>query len=157
MSTGIVSTRYAKALLKFVTETGRGEQVYAQVQAMLETPASVPEPLEEDLRKFIALLVSNGRISYLKFIFNSFSRMYRRAHNIKKANLKTAVPSPELETKLKSLVSENGFELVLETEVDPDLIGGFVFQVDDLLMDASVARQIEIIRHQFIEKNNRIV
>lgn len=157
MSTGIVSTRYAKALLKFVTETGRGEQVYAQVQAMLETPASVPEPLEEDLRKFIALLVSNGRISYLKFIFNSFSRMYRRANNIKKANLKTAVPSPELETKLKSLVSENGFELVLETEVDPDLIGGFVFQVDDLLMDASVARQIEIIRHQFIEKNNRIV
>jgi len=157
MSTGIVSTRYAKALLKLVTESGRGEQVYAQVQSMLKNPDVVPEPLEEDLRKFIALLVTNGRMSYLKFIFNSFSRMYRRAHMIKKAYLKTAVPSPELEARLRELVSEHGYELVLEKEVDPDLIGGFVFLVDDLLLDASVARQIEKIRHEFIEKNNRIV
>jgi F-type H+-transporting ATPase subunit delta len=42
-------------------------------------------------------------------------------------------------------------------EVDPAIVGGFVFTVDDLMLDASVARQIELIRRQFVEKNNRIV
>ena len=38
-----------------------------------------------------------------------------------------------------------------------DLIGGFVFDVDDYLVDSSVKRQLELIRRQFIRKNRRIV
>ena len=53
--------------------------------------------------------------------------------------------------------SKTGCKLDLKTEVDPTLIGGFIFEVDDLLLDASVSRQIDIIRRQFIEKNRRIV
>ena len=42
-------------------------------------------------------------------------------------------------------------------EVDPSLIGGFVVQVGDYLLDASVRNQIETIRRQFVVQNNRIV
>ena len=42
-------------------------------------------------------------------------------------------------------------------EVDPSLIGGFVFDIDDAIIDKSVSRQLELIREQFIEKNRRIV
>ena len=41
--------------------------------------------------------------------------------------------------------------------MDPDLVGGFVFDLEDYLLDASVRRQLDLIREQFIEKNRRII
>lgn len=63
-----------------------------------------------------------------------------------------------LESRLRELIGkETGCELLLETKVDPSLIGGFVFEVEDMILDASVSRQLDFIRCQFIEKNRRIV
>ena len=63
-----------------------------------------------------------------------------------------------LESRLRELIGkETGCELLLETKADPSLIGGFVFEVEDMILDASVSRQLDVIRHQFIEKNRRIV
>lgn len=63
-----------------------------------------------------------------------------------------------LESRLRELIGkETGCELLLETKVDPSLIGGFVFEVEDMILDASVSRQLDVIRRQFIEKNRRIV
>jgi F-type H+-transporting ATPase subunit delta len=50
-----------------------------------------------------------------------------------------------------------GGEVVLNAEVDPALIGGFILIIDDKLLDASVSRQLEEIRRQFMDKNKRIV
>ena len=41
--------------------------------------------------------------------------------------------------------------------VDPSLIGGFVFDLGDEILDASVSSQLEKIRRAFIDKNRRIV
>jgi F-type H+-transporting ATPase subunit delta len=41
--------------------------------------------------------------------------------------------------------------------VDPKILGGFIFEIDDYRLDASVATQFEKIKKQFIEKNKRIV
>ena len=41
--------------------------------------------------------------------------------------------------------------------MDPDLVGGFVFDLEDYLLDASVRHQLDLIREQFIEKNRRII
>lgn len=63
-----------------------------------------------------------------------------------------------LESRLRELIGkETGCELLLETKVDPSLIGGFVFEVEDMILDASVSRQLDFIRRQFIEKSRRIV
>lgn len=63
-----------------------------------------------------------------------------------------------LESRLRELIGkETGCELLLETKVDPSLIGGFVFEVEDMILDASVSRQLDVIRRQFMEKNRRIV
>ena len=35
MNTGIISARYARALLKYVLETGNGDKVYSQILVML--------------------------------------------------------------------------------------------------------------------------
>ena len=47
--------------------------------------------------------------------------------------------------------------MVIEVEVDPSIIGGFIFDIDDYMLDASVIRQLDDIRVQFIERNRRIV
>ena len=157
MNTGAISKRYAKALLQLTGETGKGEQVYAQALEMLEHPDRVPQPLEEDLQKLVVLLQRNGRLPYVKFILRSFVDQYRAQHGLVYATLTTAVPAPELEQKLREALGDTAGSMYFTTKVDPDLIGGFVLEVDEKVLDASAKNQIERIRHQLDELNKRIV
>ncbi len=158
MNTGIISTRYAKALLMYVEQTGGGDRVCAQVREILKSPDSIPAKLEPELERFIALLVRNGRIGDVRFILHSFVSMYYRSQGVSLAKITTSVPAPGLEEELRTLLEGRfGCKLLFETAVDPSLIGGFVVSVDDYVLDASVRSQIETIRRQFIKQNNRIV
>lgn len=158
MNSGIISSRYAKTLLKYVNETGNGEAVYNQIRQVLQDPDSMPEQLEPELQKFIQLLVRNRRTEYVKYIFHTFIRLYDASHGRVRARLKTAAPAPYLEERLKEeFMDKLGKEVLLEVSVDPELIGGFVLTIDDKMLDASVLRQIEDIRGQFLDKNKRIV
>ena len=132
--------------------------------------------LAPDLRKFLELLIRNGRIGDVRLIFTTFVTEYYRARHIKRAKLVVADPAllnpeptpsdrelaeplrPTLDVRLRDLIEkQTGCKLILKTEVNPSLIGGFVFEVEDTVLDASVSRQLDIIRRQFIEKNRRIV
>lgn len=206
MNTGIIATRYATALLKLVEETGSGELVAAQVQviekALDEVPdfrravddpavaavqkislfeASLKDSMAQELRKFLELLIRNGRIGDVRLVLTTFVTEYYRSRHIKRARLVVADPAlldpeptpsdpvpvegslrqpqrPALESRLRDLVEkQTGCRLILKTEVNPSLIGGFVFEVEDTVLDASVSRQLDFIRRQFIEKNRRIV
>lgn len=158
MNTGLIASRYANALLLLTKESGRGEQVCEQVRRILASPEDMPSAFEPDLEKLIALLKKNGRLEYLKFVLRSFVSLYFSSEGICLATLTTAIPAPELGKKLCNLVTGlTGYRIVLDSRVDPSIIGGFVFDVDDNLFDASVKTQIETIRREFIEKNTRIV
>lgn len=214
MNTGIIATRYATALLKLVEETGSGETVAAQVQAIEKALDEVPDfrravvdpavapakkialfeaalsslaaepvkgtsrpnqslrqtrrPVEAtslapELRKFLELLIRNGRIGDVRLTFTTFIIEYYRSRHIKRARLVVADSAllnsgSTLESRLRDLIEkQTGCRLILKTEVNPSLIGGFVFEVEDTVLDASVSRQLDIIRRQFMEKNRRIV
>ena len=158
MNTGVISTRYARALLQLTTEHGSSDSVYSQIRAMQVNPDSIPSPLQPDLQKFVCLLVEKRREQYLKFIFNSYVSLYLKQNNMKMATLTTVVPNPGLEKKIRDLVKEKtGCGLDLTVKTDPSLIGGFKLVVDDLLLDASVAAQLESLRKQFIDNTSRLV
>jgi ATP synthase, F1 delta subunit len=158
MNTGIIASRYAAALLRYTQETGGGERVCAQVRRLLDHPDQDPGPLEPELERFIQLLVSNGRLEDVRFILHDFIEMYYRSLGVRVARLTTVVASKELEQKLHAMLEKQlGCEVVIETRVDPALIGGFTLEVGDYLLDASVRRQIDTIRRQFVIQNNRIV
>lgn len=158
MNEGVIAARYAEALLKYVAETGNGRQVYDQASALLHDPLSAASGLVPELVRFTELMSKRGRIGLLKESLVSFVREYRRVNNIKLAHLTTAVPSPGLEDKVRALIADKtGCEVILDSKIDPDVIGGFVFVVDDLLLDASVRCQLELIRREYIQKNKRIV
>lgn len=158
MNSGIISTRYAKALLKLVDETGNGDAVYNQIRQVLESPDDMPSRWEPELHEFVQLLVRNKRTRHIKYIFHTFLDMYNASRGRIIAHLKTAVPSPSLEERLKPLLEKKlGREVLLDASVDPSIIGGFVLTVDDQMLDASVSHQIEEIRGQLSDKNKRIV
>ena len=185
MNDSIIRTRYADALVKYARETGNGDSVCAQAEKLARVLGEVPdlsrmiaakdvvsgakkrellqaalaEPMAPELTRFIDLLIGNGRIGALRFILLDFANRYRRSLGIRQAHLKVAVaPEKGLLEQLAALVKERtGDEALIDVEVDPSLIGGFVFDIDDAIIDKSVARKLEIIRLQFIEKNRRIV
>ena len=158
MNTGIISSRYATALLRLVDETGNGEAVYAQVNQILKDHDSVPKKLEPELSRLVQLLVENNRLEYVRFILHRFTELYNASRGRRLAILKPAVPAPEMEKRIKELLQQRlDGEVVMDAEVDPSLIGGFTLTVDDKLLDASVSHQLDEIRRQLMEKNKRIV
>ncbi|MBR4788372.1 MAG: F0F1 ATP synthase subunit delta [Bacteroidales bacterium] len=154
MNTGVISSRYARALLLLTQESGRGEQVFAQARALLKNPETIPDPLEEDLRKLVLLVNRNGRGWCMRFILNDFIHLYCESTGARLVRLISAVDSPGLYDRISRLL---GGKVYVDTEVDPGLEGGFVLIVGDRMVDASVKGQIERIRREFTAKNQRLV
>ena len=158
MNQGAVASRYAKAFLELVKESGRGEQVFAQVRALLKDASSAPQPLEPDIEKLVLLLRRNRRLDCLKFVLNDFVRMWCEANHIVVARLVCAVASPDLPARAEELIaSRTGCRVILDCSVDAELLGGFVLELENETLDASVRRQLDDIRRQLVQKNNRII
>ncbi len=129
-------------------------------RSLLETVVS--ETIAPELRKFFNLLIRNGRIGDIALALKSFEDQYYESRGIIRGKLTLSSPpdsaAKKLEDGLKNLIEKKtGKTLLLTTDVDESLIGGFVLEVEDRLLDASVSRQLEIIKNQFVEKNRRIV
>ena len=146
----------------------------AAVQKISLFEASLKDSMAQELHKFLELLIRNGRIGDVRLVLTTFVTEYYRSRHIKRARLVVADPAlldpepvegslrqaqrPALESRLRDLIEkQTGCRLILKTEVNPSLIGGFVFEVEDTVLDASVSRQLDFVRRQFIEKNRRIV
>ena len=101
---------------------------------------------------FNKLLVQKGRESILPEIINAFIEQYNRLKNIHKVKLTTAQPISEelrkaIEQKVKTDTALTNIEL--ETVVKEELIGGFVLEFDNKLVDASIIRDLRDIQRQF--------
>ena len=184
MNTGPIAHRYAKALLKFVMETGAGEKVYSQACVLVlrmqgyrqladaigkhpELPlerkkeilaAALGEPLSAELDRFVSLVYDRGRMDCIERILYSFVEQYRSANAIKVGTLVTACPVEGLKARLEGILSGvTGARVLLEEDVNPEVLGGFVLKIDDLLMDASVEGHFRQLRRALIDNTNRIV
>ena len=156
MNTGIISNRYAKAFLSLTIESGRSKEVYAQVQDILS--GKIPETVEKDIDSLIALLKKNGRIPDLKYIRFNYCSQYRKWAGIVQASLEVAAPSDKLESQLRELLQRECKDNVVFTQkVNPDLIGGFVLEVNDKVIDTSVKSKLATIRIELDEMNKRLV
>lgn len=178
-----LATRYAKSLIDLSTEKGQLEQVYADMQYLQAICKSNPDfvsllrsPVVKADKKdsiitaitkgnvtvitasFNKLLVAKGRESDLPEIVNAFIDQYNTINGIHKVKLTTAVTvSDELKNSIVNKVKSNsGLERVeLETKTDESLIGGFVLEFNNNLVDASVLRDLKDIKKQF--SNNEFI
>lgn len=186
MNRSIVVSRYATALVKYVRETGRGEIVCSEAEALEEAIHGVDDlrrmvtasgdvvsafdkkqllqsalggKLSHEMSRFLTLLNRNGRMNLVEDILRDFVKLYRRSIGMRKARLTTVQkPSERMLQRMRALVRQKtGDDVFFEVEVDPSLVGGFVLDLDDALLDASIKRQLERLSEQFIERNRRII
>lgn len=159
MNTGIISQRYATAFLRYTQERGSAQRVCEQVQVILADPHCYEGKLEEDLEHFITFLRRKSRMSEVRFILNSYVSLYYKSIGVMLSKLVSAqsVDEATVQSLCEVLEAHFGCKVSMSVKVDPSLIGGFVVQVGDYMLDASVRNQIETIRRQFVVQNNRIV
>jgi len=171
-----LAIRYAKSLIDLSMERDQLEAIYADMQWLdavcknrdfvnvLKSPVINADTKKKVIKavtdgnigeltsSFINLLITKGRESNLPEVIGAFIRSYKEHKNIYVVKLTTATPaSEEIKNAIIAQVKKTaGFpHIELEEKVNPDLIGGFVLQVGDKLVDASIAYDLKEIAKQF--------
>ena len=172
-----LATRYAKALIDLSVEKDQLEEVFADMQwmksvcqsnrdfvNMLRSPiikADVKKKIVEAVTTgkiseltaaFNKLIITKGRESNIPEICNAFIEAYKEKKNIHTIKLITAAPVSEATKNaiVAQVKKSAGFQNVeLEEKVDTDLIGGFILQIGDKLVDVSIAYDLKNIARQF--------
>jgi F-type H+-transporting ATPase subunit delta len=175
--------RYAKSLIDLANERGQLEEVHndmlflqhafkssKELLVMIKSPVIKADKKEKVLAAitggkvstitstFNELLLRKGREFYLPEIIHAFIDQYKIYKGIHTVKLTTAVPvSEELkQTLVAKLKAERGLQNIeLVTAVDDSLIGGFVLEIGDELVDGSVAFDLREIKKQF--QNNDFI
>lgn len=98
----------------------------------------------------VYLLLTKGRLDMLADIADGYQRLLDSCRGIEQAEVTTAVPLDD-EDKLKlsrHLGDIVGKEVVLELEVDPSIIGGFVARVAGKLLDGSTRGKLAALKKE---------
>ncbi len=179
MSESRIASRYAKSLIELAQEQGKLDRVKEDVDAFLEALESrdfallLKSPIvhadkkwqilktlfegkfDELTMAFLRILLRKGREPYLAHIAQEFIHQYKRLKHISTVKLITAVPlSPQTVESVRKVLEESRVtdeHVEILTEVDPDIIGGFVLEFDDKLYDASVKHKLELLKKEFLD------
>lgn len=172
-----LASRYAKSLLGLAVEQGKLEEVYDDMKFLKNLSAGNPDfisvlrspVIAADKKDKIIHAVINGRVSVLTAAFvnllvkkaresnmpeivNAFISQYNEMKGIYQVKVTTAAPiSKEMENEIVAKVKSNpGYQNIeLQTVVDESLIGGYKFEMGDVLIDASILRDLNDVRKQF--------
>lgn len=112
-------------------------------RAVLEKVISITE-MPKMVTSFLLLLMNKRRLSMLEAIIEIYDQLIDEMENIARARVKAAteLSDDDAESVKKVLEQITGQSVRMEMEVDPDLIGGVVAQVGDLVLDGSIRRQL---------------
>lgn len=177
MSNQRVASRYVKSLLGLAVEQNALEAVNKDMQmfdevcdtnreflVMLRSPIIKHERKRDILERIfkgkvhnltwaiLDIITRKNREPLLPAIANDFHRAYNEHHGIGEATLISAVAvddslRKEIESIARKLSKRDKTELV--EKVDPSLIGGFVLNVGDRRIDASVAGKLRSLKLNF--------
>ena len=169
-----IARKYARALLSLGKEDGNylkyGEELKAfcdLLQRETQTRYILQSPIYEfthrsnllkailektgfspTVNNFIQLLLTKGRIRYLKDISLIYTQLTDELSNIKRAMVTAAVQLSEdtiqkIREALKKVVQK---EVLVTVNQDPSIIGGIIAQVGDLTLDGSLRTQLKSLK-----------
>ena len=101
---------------------------------------------------FAYLLVAKQRLGILEQIVSEYERMADAHQGLEHARVVTALPiDKQEEAKLtERLAVITGKKIVLTTEVDPAIIGGFVARIGDTLIDGSTKAKLKALKRRLV-------
>lgn len=176
-----LAARYAKSLIGLANEKNQVEPVYKDMLflqmlckesrdflVLLRSPivkadkkvaiveAVTKGKIGELTAAFNRLLINKGRESILPEIITSFIDQYKQQKGIYTIKLTTAVPvSEDMKNQIIGQVQKqtNMNNIDLKASVNEEIIGGFVLEIGDQLIDASIAYDLNKIKSQFMNND----
>jgi F-type H+-transporting ATPase subunit delta len=174
-----VASRYVKSLLGLAVSQGSLDKVHADMQLfdntiqksrelelMLKSPvirhdkklailtAIFKGKITDLTMAFIEIITRKNREPLLPEIAGEFHNAFNVYKGIGKASVTTTVPMDaktlaEFETIVKKL--SNSKQVEIEEKIDKDLIGGFILNVEDKQIDASIRNNLKKLKLKFSE------
>jgi F-type H+-transporting ATPase subunit delta len=105
---------------------------------------------------FLLVLNHHDRLDLLRPICDAYRGLRdQRARRIR-IQVRSAAPLDDGQRDRLQRELQETFHLepILETEIDPELLGGMLVRVGDWVYDASVRTQLETIRNQLIARSS---
>jgi len=176
MNDSKISVRYSRALFQSALEKKILDNVYhdmifiseickiAETKEFLNSPIIVPSKKEAIFHKMLGdnvekitlstidLIVKNGRESFIPAIARVFIHETKKFKGITESVLTTAVKvDDKVKKQITDLISDV-FKTKVELKeiIDPEIVGGFILQVDDNLIDASIRNKLRKIKKELI-------
>ena len=183
MNRGIVSGRYARALLMHANKYGYEKEtyreakwlancmnLYPQIKRILSNPVvSISkkmfmleklfvQPPSEEFRRFIRLVLEKKREESLQTICFMYMEYYHEEKQILMVELITATPVTEhtkarITEKMENLTHDH---IRLITTVNPEILGGYIVYWDTYRWDSSVASRMKQIEKTIKESMKNI-
>jgi F-type H+-transporting ATPase subunit delta len=171
------SKRYAQAAFEIALEAGELEGWQSELEnmarivsdsdlkAFLENPKVHIEEktklitgqmkgLNPLILNLLLLLVSKRRLDMLGEIAEEYQRLWNRHRGIEMAEVTTAVPlaKEEQEKLARHLGRIVGKKVEIRSDVDPDVIGGFIARIGDRLLDGSIRSKLAMLKKEMAGK-----
>lgn len=172
---------YAQAILGAAEEAGRTKTVleefdsliediferFPEWEAILTSPRVSQEEKSASIERIfrgrasdvfieaLKVLSRHGRFDTVRSVRRRLRVHWERRQHQIRVEVQSAVPlrDQELEQIRQVLRAKLADEPILLTKVDPQLIGGLVIRVGDVIYDGSVANQLERIRRRMIQRS----
>jgi len=96
-------------------------------------------------------LVINERLELLQDVIERYAEKHNEGRGAVVATLKSSTATSEVfDNEIISRIKASGYnEVVLEKQIVPELIGGFVLRINDLQFDASLSKQLNRLKREF--------
>jgi F-type H+-transporting ATPase subunit delta len=110
--------------------------------------AKAVDGAEPELLNFLQLLLEKHRMPVLFRIRKQFDSLWAKENKRLGVIVTSAVElDPEIAERIGSELEEQTGEVVeLESRVDPDILGGLVVQVGNMVLDTSIRNRLEKLR-----------
>lgn len=145
-------TRFAHNYLLAIAQFNEvlADPIVAREEKVKLLEMAVGEPMHDTLKQFIAFVADQKREDKMFLIAMKYMEMYREKHHILSTQVTTATQLPE-ETydKIKAFVKQTfDADAELDVHIDPSLIGGFILDIENSRMDASVVGQLNALKNR---------
>ncbi len=175
-----VSMRYATSLLDLAVESNKMDVISGDIELISETmdkapalaraldnPVIRPEiktsildevfkaDIDPETMHFVRFLVKKGRENLLREIAKKYLQLRDEKLGIVNVDVKTAFElteeqKTELKMKIETMLNKKAR---LRLKIEPEVVGGFIAQINDTVYDASVRHQLDTLKQQLLSSS----
>jgi F-type H+-transporting ATPase subunit delta len=175
MDVGPISMRYARALLGFAIDNKSEDAVYEEMSCLMQVYFKTPEikfvfdnPLitaeerqrvliiaaggkniSKTTKEFINFVIKKEKEFFMFFIAMAYQDLYKKLKKIVSVEIISAQALNEtIRKKIVAVVEKNypGCTTLVNLTINPEIIGGFIVEIDNTRLDASVQGELKAIK-----------